>query len=81
MNFQIVSDGACDLPVEVLEENNISTVPFYVSFGEEELKKEASSMSVKDFYKRMVDNPNVFPKTSLPSVNDYIEVLELYICK
>ena len=42
MNFQIVSDGACDLPIEVLEENNISTVPFYVSFGEEELQKEAS---------------------------------------
>ncbi|WP_294468607.1 DegV family protein [uncultured Anaerofustis sp.] len=79
MNFQIVSDGACDLPKEVLKENNISVVPFYVSFGEEELQKEASSMSVKDFYKRMVDNPDIFPKTSLPSVNDYIEVLEPYI--
>lgn len=81
MNFQIISDGACDLPINYIEENNIKVIPFYISFGEEELQKEGSIISVEEFYKKMVDNPDVFPKTSLPSVNDYIEVFTPYVEK
>ncbi len=73
MKFQIISDGACDLPKSYAEENNIKLVPFYVSFGDEELHKEGSFITVEEFYTKMVENPTVFPKTSLPSVNDYID--------
>lgn len=73
MNFQIISDGACDLPKNYIEKNNIKVVPFYVSFGDEELHKEGSFITVEEFYTKMVENPTVFPKTSLPSVNDYID--------
>ena len=73
MSFQIISDGACDLPKNYIEKNNIKVVPFYVSFGDEELHKEGSFITVEEFYTKMVENPTVFPKTSLPSVNDYID--------
>ncbi|MCO8194338.1 DegV family protein [Anaerofustis sp. NSJ-163] len=73
MSFQIISDGACDLPKSYVEENDIKLVPFYVSFGDEELHKEGSFITVEEFYTKMVENPTVFPKTSLPSVNDYID--------
>ena len=74
--IQIVSDGALDLPKELTEEKNIKVVPFYVSFDGETYLKEMEELGVRDFYQQMVDNPNVFPKTSMPSVQDYYEVFE-----
>ncbi|MGN8913638.1 DegV family protein [Anaerofustis butyriciformans] len=81
MSFQIISDGACDLPKSYVEENDIKLVPFYVSFGDEELHKEGSFITVEEFYTKMVENPSVFPKTSLPSVNDYIDVFTPFVEK
>lgn len=40
MEYQIVTDGSCDLPPELAKEKNIMVVPFYVSFREGEYKKE-----------------------------------------
>ncbi len=34
--MKILSDSACDLPDEILEEYNIDTLPILVSKGEEE---------------------------------------------
>lgn len=39
--------------------------------------KEGVDIGVRDFYQKMVDNKGVFPKSSLPSVQDYMEVLSL----
>ena len=33
--FHIISDGSCDLPMELTKEKDITVVPFYVSFEEE----------------------------------------------
>ena len=33
--FHIISDGSCDLPTELAQENNITVVPFYVPFDDE----------------------------------------------
>lgn len=76
--FHIITDGSCDLPLELLDERNITMVPFYVSFDDVHYEKEAVEISVRDFYQRMVDNPNVYPKSSLPSVQDYIDVFRTY---
>lgn len=38
--------------------------------------KEGVDIGVRDFYQKMVDNKGVFPKSSLPSVQDYMEVFE-----
>ena len=38
--------------------------------------KEIEEITVRDFYQQMVDHPDVFPKTSMPSVQDFYEVFE-----
>lgn len=75
-SFQIISDSSCDLPVELTAEKNVVVVPFYVSFDEEHYEKELVEIKIRDFYQKMVDNPKIFPKTSMPSVQDYINVFE-----
>ena len=70
--YQIISDGSCDLSPEVVKELNIKVVPFYVSFDQEHYYKEIEEVGVRDFYQQMVDQPDVFPKTSLPAIDDYI---------
>ena len=51
-------------------------VPFYVSFDGETYVKEKEELDVREFYQKMVDHPQVFPKTSMPSVQDYYDVFE-----
>lgn len=77
--YQIISDGSCDLPPQLTKEKGIEVVPFYVSFDDRTYLKEIEEMPIRDFYDKMVENENVvFPKSSLPSVNDYIIVFEKY---
>lgn len=71
--FHIISDGSCDLPPELAREKNITIVPFYVSFDEEQYLKENVEIDVRDFYRQMVDKKGVYPKSSMPSVSDYEE--------
>ena len=73
---QIISDGSLDLSQELTKEKDIEVVPFYVSFDSETYQKEMVEVGVREFYQEMVDHPNVFPKTSMPSVNDYYELFQ-----
>lgn len=75
---QIISDGSLDLPEELTKEKNIEVVPFYVSFDSKIYKREMKEIGVREFYQEMVDHPDVFPKTSMPSVHDYYEVFQKY---
>lgn len=77
--FQIVSDSSCDLPAELVAEKKIEVVPFYVSMNDRESMKEGVDISVRDFYEMMVQNPKKFPKSSMPSVQDYADVFERYV--
>ena len=61
---QIVSDGSLDLSQEITKEHDIEVVPFYLSFDSETYQKE------------MVEYPDVFPKSSMPSVDDFYQVFE-----
>lgn len=79
MAYQIVTDSSCDLSQEIVQKKHLHVVPFYVSFDNEKYYKENEEIEVREFYQRMVDNPEVFPKTSLPSVEDYIEAFTPYI--
>ena len=73
---QIVSDGSLDLSREITDAQDIEVVPFYVSFDSETYKKEIDEIGVREFYQEMVDHPNVFPKSSMPSVDDFYQVFE-----
>ena len=72
--IQIISDGSLDLPEELTKEKDVLVVPFYVSFDGETYQKEGEEQDVRAFYQQMVDHPDVFPKTSMPSVDDYYRV-------
>lgn len=78
-NYVIVSDGSCDLTSEDAKKLNVEIVPFYVVFENEKYLKEGVDVSVSDFYQKMIDNPNVFPKSSLPSVEDYVSCFEKHL--
>ncbi|HQD50709.1 MAG TPA: DegV family protein, partial [Defluviitaleaceae bacterium] len=67
----IMSDSSCDIPDSVIKEYNIKLIPYYVSFDQKNYYKERIELSIKDFYEKL-RKENVFPKTSLPSVDDYM---------
>lgn len=76
--FHIISDGSCDLPTELTEEKKITVVPFYVSFDEEHYLKEKEELDIRAFYQEMVDRKGVYPKSSLPSAQDYVDAFRPY---
>ena len=73
MKFAIVCDSAADLPEEYAREVGINVVPFYVSMDGTTYLKEGKDISVADFYSTMIDNSDCFPKTSMPSISDYMD--------
>ena len=78
MAYQIITDGSCDLGQEIPQKMGLKVVPFYVTFNGKDYKKEIEEIGVREFYQEMVDNPNKFPKSSLPSVQDYVEAFTPY---
>lgn len=74
MDYKIITDGSCDLPVEYWKEKDITVVPFYVSFDSENYYKEIKEIKIRDFYDKMVADSKTFPKSSMPSVADYVDV-------
>lgn len=79
MAYQIITDGSCDLNPEFANKKEIKVVPFYVSFDGENYKKEIEEVNVRDFYQEMVDHEDVFPKTSLPAIDDYVKAFTPYV--
>lgn len=74
MEYQIISDGACDLSMELRDMYHIQVVPFYVSFDGENYQKEIDEIGIREVYERMVEtDPKTYPMTSLPSVQDYLD--------
>ena len=81
MAYQIITDSSCDLSPELVKEKHLHVVPFYISFDEQNYFKENEEIKVHEFYQKMVDHPDIFPKTSLPSVEDYIDAFTPYLQK
>ena len=72
--FDIITDSACDLTQELIRQLDLTVVPFYVSTDGQTYLKEGEEIAVRDFYQFMVDHPDVMPKTSLPSLEDFERV-------
>ena len=70
--FEIVSDTSNDLPEEYILENNILPVSFYIRLDDENFLKDQIDIDRRQLYDFMRDNPKSYPKTSLPSVDDYL---------
>ncbi|MBQ8639287.1 MAG: DegV family protein [Lachnospiraceae bacterium] len=71
--YCIISDSSCDFTPEFAREQGVTVVPFYVSFDGVNYKKEGQEFGIRDFYQEMVDRKGEYPKTSLPSVQDYAD--------
>lgn len=68
----LMSDTACDLPLTLINKYDIKLIPFYVSFDADTYAKEIVDLSIATFYETMRKD-KIFPKTSLPSVSDYVD--------
>ncbi|HEY9574191.1 MAG TPA: DegV family protein [Lachnospiraceae bacterium] len=79
-NFKIFSDSSCDIDEMTLKQYDIHRIPFYISFDQEVYEKEIEEISLESFFQRLTEK-KVFPKTSLPSIQDYINNFEPHLQK
>lgn len=76
--FKIISDTACDLLLEYTNQIDVTLVPLYVTFDGEHYFKEQVEVRQEEFYRRMIEE-NAYPKSSLPSVQDYLDAFTPYV--
>lgn len=74
-SFSILTDTSSDLSDELIKSYDISLVSFYVSFDKVNYIQERIDMTVDEFYTYM-DQSKIIPKTSLPSIQDYIDKIQ-----
>ena len=73
--YQLFSDSSCDLPDSLIKKYQIKIVPFYVSFDQQTYYKENLDISKESFYETLTSK-KIYAKTSLPSVQDYINMFK-----
>lgn len=71
MKIAISIDSACDLPKEVIKENNIFCMPYFVTMGENEYR-DGVNVTSADLFKFVKEN-GVLPKTGAPSAEMFKE--------
>ena len=79
--FQIISDGSCDLSADEAREYNVDIVPFYVTFDETNYLKEEIDITKEDYFTRLKNDKELYPKTSQPSPQDYLDIYKKYLDK
>lgn len=76
--FHIISDSACDLAEEYVKNNGVDIVSLYVTLDGETYYKDKTELSTRELYRLMVEE-NAYPKTSLPSVEDFMDACRPYL--
>ena len=79
MKFQVVCDSSADLPEAYAKENQITVVPYYISMDDEHYFREGVDLSIPEFYQTMIEHSDCFPKTSMPTIQDYMDAFEPYV--
>ncbi|MGI2335627.1 MAG: DegV family protein [Dehalogenimonas sp.] len=74
MSVKIIVDSTADLPQQLAENAGISIVPCYVRFGDISLR-DRIDISEDAFFERL-QNGSIFPTTSQPSPQDFIDVYQ-----
>ncbi len=77
MQVKIIADSTCDLPKAILEELNVDIVPLYVIIDEKSYR-DGLEMTPKKLIE-WSDETKKTPKTSAPSVEDYIKAFTPYV--
>lgn len=76
--YKIISDSACDLSQQYINEHDVTIVPLSVSFDGETYYRDSIDISRNECYEKMVKDSTVFPKTSLPSVETYADIFKQF---
>jgi DegV family protein with EDD domain len=77
--FQIISDGGCEFTVEETQKHNVHIIPFYVTLDQETFLKEGVDITKEEYFKQLLNDKTLFPKTAQPSPQDYIDVYTPYL--
>jgi len=73
--IRLISDSACDVPADYLKEHNVEIIPLYLTLDGENYEKDKLEADRNAYYDAMV-NHGAFPKSSLPSVDDFYQKFE-----
>ncbi len=76
MSIKIISDSACDLPEDIIEENDIEVIPFHVLFGDDDYL-DRETIWPEELYKKM--RQGLIPKTSQVTPKQFLDVFEKYV--
>jgi len=77
--FRLISDGGCDFTIEERQKYDIAVVPFYITFDQETYLKEGIDISTDEYFKQLIADKKLFPKTSQPNPSDYIDAYTPYL--
>ena len=72
MAIKVVTDSGADIPSELIKSLGITVVPLGLSFGDKTYL-DGVDLSSDEFYEKLI-NEGIMPKTSQPSVGQFIEV-------
>ncbi len=74
---KIIADSTCDLPVEILNNNQVEIVPLYVEFGSKSFRDGEELIPSQLF--KLVEEMGVLPKTASPTPYDFQKVYDKYV--
>lgn len=73
--YQIVSDSSSDFTLAQAEALNIKLVPFSVTFDGAKVFVEHQDLTTDEFYHKLLTEA-AFPKTSQPTIQEYLDIFE-----
>jgi len=71
--IKIVTDSTADLPREYAREHGIHVIPLYVNFSHGTYR-DGVDIEAADFYPKLEAAKNDLPKTSTPTIDDFVNV-------
>ncbi len=79
MNVKVIADSTCDLPKEIINNYDIDIVPLYVILDDKSYK-DSIEITVDELIS-WSDETKQSPKTSAPSVDDFLTAFKPYVDK
>lgn len=80
MAIKIITDSACDLPIEYIKDNNIELVPIIVNIKGEFLKDDLGQTLKHDEFYKLV-RAGEMPSTSQVNISTFEEVFKTFVKK
>jgi len=78
--IRLICDSSCDLTEKELQKFGIETVQFMITIDNgESYIQDKIGITNDEFYKLLIEDDGLFPKTSCPPTNDYYNIFKKYI--